>query len=134
MGGPRFSVIFCSGRRHETERFSERRLGGGIGVGGKDWTRRGAAADRIRRNPARRRPFHQVSDFTSLGPEPAKFKIAAVKAGYLVPEIEAIANPNLMALTDGSVNQDIENLSSKHRVPTYPFVRDLRWTPRAWVK
>jgi microcystin degradation protein MlrC len=83
---------------------------------------------------ARRRPFHQISDFKSLGLEPTKFKIVVVKAGYLVPEIHAIANPNLMALTDGSVNQDIENLSSKYRVPTYPFVRDLKWKPTVVTK
>ncbi len=78
---------------------------------------------------ARRRPFHLPSDFTSLGLEPASFKIVVVKAGYLVPEIAAFANPNLMALTDGSVNQDIEHLESRHRVPTYPFVQDLKWEP-----
>ncbi|HOC19077.1 MAG TPA: M81 family metallopeptidase [Vicinamibacterales bacterium] len=78
---------------------------------------------------ARRRPFHLPTDFTSLGLEPTSFKIVVVKAGYLVPEIAAFANPNLMALTDGSVNQDIENLESRHRVPTYPFVQDLQWEP-----
>jgi microcystin degradation protein MlrC len=83
---------------------------------------------------ARRRPFHQIRDFTSLGLDPAKFKIVVVKAGYLVPEIHAIAHPNLMALTDGSVNQDIENLSSKYRIPTYPFVRDLKWKPEVLMK
>ena len=82
---------------------------------------------------ARRRPFHQVRDFTSLGLDTTTFKIVVVKAGYLVPEIAAIANPNLMALTDGAVNQDIEHLSSWNRVPTYPFVRDLRWSPSAIV-
>ena len=82
---------------------------------------------------ARRRPFHRIEDFTSLGLDPKKFKIVVVKAGYLVPEIEAIANPNLMALTDGSVNQDIENLPSRHRVPTYPWVKDLRWEPMTLV-
>ena len=46
----------------------------------------------------------------------------------------AIANPNLMALTDGSVNQDIEHLSCKYRVPTYPFVRDLKWKPTVRTK
>ena len=56
-----------------------------------------------------------------------------VKAGYLVPEIQEIANPNLMALTDGSVNQDIEHLASRYRVPTYPFVRELKFTPAAFV-
>jgi len=78
---------------------------------------------------ARRRPFHRPEDFTSLGIDPKAFKIVVVKAGYLVPEIAAFANPNLMALTDGSVNQDIEHLPSRHRVPTYPFVQDLKWEP-----
>lgn len=82
---------------------------------------------------ARRRPFHLPTDFTSLGLEPTSFKIVVVKAGYLVPEIAAFANPNLMALTDGSVNQDIEHLESRHRVPTYPFVQDLRWEPTTIV-
>ena len=82
---------------------------------------------------ARRRPFHEIKDFTSLGLDPTRFKIVVVKAGYLVPEIAAIANPNLMALTDGAVNQDIEHLASRHRVPSYPFVRDLRWSPTTIV-
>jgi len=79
---------------------------------------------------ARRRPFHEVRDFTSLGLEPTRFKIVVVKAGYLVPEVARIANPNLLALTDGAINQDIEHLTkSKYRVPSYPFVPDLRWAP-----
>ena len=83
---------------------------------------------------ARRRPFHEIPDFTGLSLDPTRFKIVVVKAGYLVPEIAKIANPNLMALTDGAVNQDIEHLpKSKWRVPSYPFVPDLEWTPSAIV-
>jgi microcystin degradation protein MlrC len=82
---------------------------------------------------ARRRPFHEIADFASLGLDPTKFKIVVVKAGYLVPAIAAIANPNLMALTDGAVNQDIPSLANRHRVPTYPWDRDLRWTPSTIV-
>jgi microcystin degradation protein MlrC len=79
---------------------------------------------------ARRRPFHELRDFTSLGLEPTRFKIVVVKAGYLVPEIANIANPNLMALTDGAINQDIEHLpKSKYRLPSYPFEPDLQWKP-----
>jgi microcystin degradation protein MlrC len=78
---------------------------------------------------ARRRPFHEIRDFTSLGLEPTSFKIVVVKAGYLVPPIHEIANPNLMALTDGAVNQDIAHLSNKYRVPSYPFEQDLHWKP-----
>ena len=82
---------------------------------------------------ARRRPFHLPSDFTSLAIDPTAHKIVVVKAGYLVPEIEAFAKPNLMALTDGSVNQDIEHLASRHRVPTYPWVKDLKFQPNVIV-
>jgi microcystin degradation protein MlrC len=82
---------------------------------------------------ARRRPFHEIVDFTSLGLDPSKFHIVVVKAGYLVPAIAAIAKPNLMALTNGAVDQDIPKLSNLHRVPTYPWVRDLKWTPQTIV-
>ncbi len=79
---------------------------------------------------ARRRPFHEIIDFTSLGLEPTRFKIVVVKAGYLVPPIAKIANPNLMALTEGAVNQDIVHLpKNQFRVPSYPFVPDLKWEP-----
>ena len=80
---------------------------------------------------ARRRPFHEIRDFTSLELDPKRFKIVVVKAGYLVPEIAAIANPNLMALTDGAINEDIEHLPNRYRVPSYPFVPDLQWEPAA---
>ena len=82
---------------------------------------------------ARRRPFHEIRDFTSLGLEPIHFKILVVKAGYLVPEIAEIANPNLMALTEGAVNQDIVHLTNEHRVPSYPFQPNLQWKPSAMV-
>lgn len=82
---------------------------------------------------ARRRPFHEIKDMTVLGLDPSHFKLLVVKAGYLEPQIAAIANPNLMALTGGSVNQDIEHLASKRRVPTWPFVPDLEWKPKAVV-
>jgi microcystin degradation protein MlrC len=78
---------------------------------------------------ARRRPFHEIRDFNTLGLEPTSFKIVVVKAGYLVPEIAKIANPNLMALSDGAINEDIEHLPNKHRIPSYPFVSDLQWKP-----
>jgi microcystin degradation protein MlrC len=79
---------------------------------------------------ARRRPFHEINDFTSLGLEPTRFKIVVVKAGYLVPPIAQIANPNLMALTAGAVNQDIVHLPrNRFRVPSFPFEPGLRWKP-----
>jgi microcystin degradation protein MlrC len=81
---------------------------------------------------ARRRPFHYIHDFTRLGLSITDFNLVVVKSGYLSPELAPLANPNLMALSDGAINQDIEGLpANQHRPPTFPFVKDLQWTPRA---
>lgn len=81
---------------------------------------------------ARRRPYHNIADFALHGIDPKTVRLVVVKSGYLSPELAPIANPNLMALTDGVINQDIEALSSKRRVmPIYPFEKDFDFEPKA---
>ncbi|WP_431323006.1 M81 family metallopeptidase [Rhizobium sp. YTU87027] len=81
---------------------------------------------------ARRRPYHTIADFWRLGLDPKSVRLLVVKSGYLSPELAPIANPNLMALTDGVVNQDIEGLVSNRRArPTFPFDRNFDYAPRA---
>jgi microcystin degradation protein MlrC len=81
---------------------------------------------------ARRRPYHNIADFTLLGLDPAVVRLLVVKSGYLSPELAPIANPNLMALTQGVVNQDIEGLVSNRRArPSFPFDRDFDYHPQA---
>ncbi|SEI01921.1 Microcystin degradation protein MlrC, contains DUF1485 domain [Rhizobium tibeticum] len=81
---------------------------------------------------ARRRPYHNITDFTRLGLDPKSVRMLVVKSGYLSPELAPIANPNLMALTQGVVNQDIEGLVSRRRArPAFPFDRDFDYAPRA---
>jgi microcystin degradation protein MlrC len=83
---------------------------------------------------AQRRPYHDIVDFTRLGLQPLSYKIIVVKSGYLSPELAPLANPSLMALSHGSINQDIIHLpKNRFRKPTYPFVEDLTYTPRAIV-
>jgi microcystin degradation protein MlrC len=83
---------------------------------------------------AYRRPYHDIKDFTRFGLDPKTFKIIVVKSGYLSPELAPIANPSLMALTDGSVNQDIVHLpANRYRRPSYPFVANLRFTPKVYT-
>ncbi len=83
---------------------------------------------------ARRRPYHNIADFTRLGLDPKSVRMLVVKSGYLSPELAPIANPNLMALTEGVVNQDIEALVSKRRIrPVFPFDRDFDYAPRARI-
>jgi microcystin degradation protein MlrC len=81
---------------------------------------------------SRRRPYHDLVDFTRLGLRPTSFKLIVVKSGYLSPELAPLANPSLMALSAGAINQDIVHLpTNKYRLPSYPFVPDLNFVPRA---
>ncbi|MBB4567073.1 M81 family metallopeptidase [Rhizobium leucaenae] len=79
---------------------------------------------------AKRRPYHNIADFTRLGLDPYRAKIIVVKSGYLSPELAPIANPNLMALSPGVVDQFVERLPRLHkRKPTYPFDKDFAFAP-----
>ncbi|KAA1184598.1 M81 family metallopeptidase [Rhizobium tropici] len=79
---------------------------------------------------AKRRPYHNIADFTRLGLDPNKAKIIVVKSGYLSPELAPIANPNLMALSPGVVDQFVERLPRlRKQKPTYPFDKDFDFTP-----
>jgi microcystin degradation protein MlrC len=81
---------------------------------------------------AQRRPYHDIVDFTRLGLQPSSYKIIVVKSGYLSPELGPLAKPSLMALSQGSIDQDIIHLpKNKFRKPSYPFVDDLTFTPHA---
>lgn len=79
---------------------------------------------------ARRRPYHMISDFTRLGFNPKDVRLLVVKSGYLSPELAPIANPNLMALTEGVINQDIENLPNRRREGDfYPWKPHFDYVP-----
>jgi microcystin degradation protein MlrC len=79
---------------------------------------------------SRRRPFHNISDFTKLGLDPRTAKIVVVKSGYLSPDLGPIANPSLMALSPGVVDQFVERLERKHKsVAQYPFDKEFTFTP-----
>lgn len=78
----------------------------------------------------RRRPFHNLEDFTKFGIDPSEARMVVVKSGYLSPQLAPIANPAVMALSEGAVNQAIERLDNRRRPkPSYPFERDFDFTP-----
>ncbi len=81
---------------------------------------------------ARRRPYHDISDFTRLGLDPCGVGLLVVKSGYLSPELAPLANPNLMALTEGVVNQHIEAIENRRRLrPLFPFDKAFDFQPHA---
>jgi microcystin degradation protein MlrC len=70
----------------------------------------------------RRKPFHRLDDFRSLGLEPEDADIVIVKIGYLEPELYDLAAGWTIALTPGGVDQDLLRLGhSRLRPGTYPF-------------
>ena len=80
----------------------------------------------------RRRPYHNIADFTRLGLDPRTAQTVVVKSGYLSPELAPIANPNFMMLSDGAVNQTHARLPRLRKlVPTFPFDPDIEWTAEA---
>ena len=90
---------------------------------------------------ARRRPYHTLEDFSRLGLDPRQARVVVVKSGYLSPELAEIANPSLMALSPGIVDQDIERLPRQRTTrPLYPLDRDfpfeptVRWSARAFAE
>ena len=82
----------------------------------------------------KRRPFHYLADFAHLELDLDKYAVLVVKSGYLSPDLRPLANPNLLALSPGVVDQNIENLSYERWFrPKYPIDRDFAWSPEALV-
>jgi len=78
----------------------------------------------------RRRAYHNISDFTALGFDITQAKILLVKSGYLSPDLKVLANPNLMILSPGVVDQFVERLKRNRKlIPTFPFDQDIDFVP-----
>ncbi len=69
-----------------------------------------------------RKPYHRMVDFERNGLDAPGADIVIVKIGYLEPELYAIAADWMLALTPGSVDQDLLRLGH-HRIsrPMFPF-------------
>lgn len=80
---------------------------------------------------AKRTPFHHRQQFLDLGIKPEAHRIIAVKIGYLVPELKAMAKKAYLALSPGAVYQDIASLPFRRITrPCFPFDPDMEWTPQ----
>jgi microcystin degradation protein MlrC len=75
---------------------------------------------------SRRKPYHIIADFANLGLDIAAHKLTVVKIGYLEPELRQAARHAFLALTDGSVNQDIPSLTYQRvQRPIFPLDREF---------
>jgi microcystin degradation protein MlrC len=74
----------------------------------------------------KRKPYHNESDFTSLGLDPRDADILIVKIGYLVPQLYEMRGDWLMALTPGGVDQDLQRLPYQRiNRPMFPLAPDM---------
>ncbi|MGI8456965.1 MAG: M81 family metallopeptidase [Propionibacteriaceae bacterium] len=69
-----------------------------------------------------RKPYHLLADFERNGLDPRAADVVIVKIGYLEPELYDLAADWMLALTPGSVDQDLVRLGH-HRItrPMFPF-------------
>ncbi|MBA8792424.1 microcystin degradation protein MlrC [Friedmanniella endophytica] len=69
-----------------------------------------------------RKPYHRMADFERNGLDAPHADLVIVKIGYLEPELYAIAADWMMALTPGSVDQDLLRLGhTRISRPMFPF-------------
>ena len=79
----------------------------------------------------KRRPFHYLSDFDSLGLNLNDFRLLVVKSGYLSPDLQSFSCPSFMVLSSGAVNQDLKSIENHHRNrPTFPFQEFNEFVPK----
>lgn len=79
---------------------------------------------------SKRSVFHRRQQFIDLNLKPEAHDIVVIKIGYLEPELKAMARAAYLALSPGSVNQDITALPFRRiQRPCYPFDADMEWRP-----
>ena len=78
---------------------------------------------------ALRRPFHYPESVERLGVNLSKTRLLVVKSGYLTAELTAAAAHTLLALTPGTVSQELTQLRYERQGPRFPLEPALPYTP-----
>lgn len=76
-----------------------------------------------------RRPYHYPKDIERLGLELSQIRLLVVKSGYLTAELKNSAAHTLLALTPGTVSQELRGLEYTRQGPRFPLSEELEWTP-----
>ena len=78
---------------------------------------------------ALRRPFHYPESVESLGVNLSETRLLVVKSGYLTAELTAAAAHTLLALTPGTVSQELRTLTYERQGKRFPLEPALSYTP-----
>jgi microcystin degradation protein MlrC len=77
-----------------------------------------------------RKPMTTLRDFRNAGIDPLAHKLVVVKLGYLMPELRDAAPREILVLTPGYSDMQLERLPYQYvRRPIFPLDRDFEWTP-----
>ncbi|MGL4568636.1 MAG: MlrC C-terminal domain-containing protein, partial [Fusobacteriaceae bacterium] len=69
--------------------------------------------------------------YEDLGLNPKERNIIVCKLGYLTEHHKEISQRNIMALTNGSTNEDLESIKyEKIRRPIFPLDKEFGYIPR----
>lgn len=75
-----------------------------------------------------------IEHFEKLGIDPELHSIYVLKQGYLYPQFEEIAKRNIMLLSPGTSDMNLEDLPYKKiPKPVFPFQKDMEWNPRSII-
>ncbi len=83
---------------------------------------------------AARRPFHYPADVERLGISLSDTQLLVVKSGYLTAELTRAAAHTLLALTPGTVSQELKGLHYRRQGARFPLEPDLAWTAEPYSK
>ena len=81
---------------------------------------------------AARRPYHYPEDIESLGVKLSEARLLVVKSGYLTAELTRAAASTLLALTPGTVSQELRTLNYERQGPRFPLTPELNWTAKPY--
>ncbi len=76
-----------------------------------------------------RRPYHYPHDLERLGIGMQDVRLLVVKSGYLTAELRNSAAHTLLALTPGTVSQELKGLRYTRQGPRFPLQEGLTWSP-----
>jgi microcystin degradation protein MlrC len=78
-----------------------------------------------------RKWFSTLDDFHNAGIDPLAHKIVVVKLGYLMPQLRDAAPREILVLTPGYSDMELERLPYKYVTrPIFPLDRDFDWRPQ----
>jgi microcystin degradation protein MlrC len=76
----------------------------------------------------RKVPVHDPAILEQLGIELQAYQIIVIKSGYLSPEFKHLAAKELLALTPGDTNEQLDQIAYRRTLrPIYPLDRETTW-------